>query len=96
MPFKTIADDQDLTSARRQWLRLAPLMRFVFRASHISRGDGAHWAAIMKTALNMIGPPVGVPQPPIGALSEEDSAQLAALLGGLGYRVQERKATAAA
>jgi 4-hydroxy-tetrahydrodipicolinate synthase len=85
--FKTLADDGDLVSAREQWRQLAPLMRFVFRASHIARGDGAHWAAIMKSALNMIGPPVGVPQPPITELTREQTAELAALLRSLGYEV---------
>ncbi|MBA3518716.1 MAG: dihydrodipicolinate synthase family protein [Rhizobiales bacterium] len=86
--FKTISDDQDLASARQQWQKLAPLMRYVFRASHIARGNGPHWAAIMKAALNMIGPPVGIPQPPIASLSTEDSSQLAGLLRDLGYSVR--------
>jgi 4-hydroxy-tetrahydrodipicolinate synthase len=87
--FEAIADDMDLPSAREQWARLAPLMRFVFRASHIVRGDGPHWAAIMKAALNMIGPPVGDAQAPVQPLTAEDMQTLAGLVGDLGYRVRE-------
>jgi hypothetical protein len=42
----------------------------------------------MKAALNMIGPPVGDPQPPIQPLPEVHSKTLAGLLTDLGYEVR--------
>ena len=42
----------------------------------------------MKAALNMIGPPVGDPEPPILPLEEETRGQLAAILKDLGYKVR--------
>lgn len=86
--FKTIADEGNLVSAREQWLKLAPMMRYFFRASHIARGNGAHWAAIMKTTLNMIGSPVGDPLPPIAPLDAANRAELASMLTALGYKVR--------
>jgi 4-hydroxy-tetrahydrodipicolinate synthase len=85
--FEAIATEMNLPSARQQWAALAPLMRFVFRASHIVRGDGPHWAAIMKAALNMIGPNIGVAQQPVETLTSEQSSRLAELLKNLGYTV---------
>src|SRR5690606_734944 len=46
--YETIAIEGDLKSAREQWKKLSPLMRFLFQASHIDRSKGAHWAGIMK------------------------------------------------
>jgi 4-hydroxy-tetrahydrodipicolinate synthase len=83
--YETIALHGDLKSAREQWKQLAPLMRFLFQASHINRGNGAHWSGIMKAALGMIGPDVGEPLPPSGRINEVARKQLAAMLKDLGY-----------
>ena len=85
--YDALAVRGDLVAARAQWRRLAPLMRFVFQASHIARGRGSHWAAIMKTGLSLIGPDVGAPVPPSSPLAPEAVATLAGLLRDLGYAV---------
>ena len=78
----------DLHEARTLWKQLGPLMRLQFSAYH-SKGDGAHWLGVMKAALNMIGPPVGDPCPPILPLEASHRATLAASLRSLGYTVRE-------
>ena len=62
--YELLAVEGNLPAARELWALLAPLMRLQFQAYH-SRGEGAHWFSTMKAALNLIGPPVGDPQPPI-------------------------------
>ena len=57
-----------------------------FSAYH-SRGDGAHWFSVMKATLNMIGPPVGDPAPPVLPLGEPYRGQLARILTDLGYQL---------
>lgn len=86
--YEAIAVRGDLVEARRLWARLAPLMRFLFQASHIRRGDGAHWAGVMKAALGMLGPDVGVPLPPSGAVDGAAKQELAGLLRDIGYEVK--------
>jgi len=78
----------DLPAARALWKRLAPLTRLQFSAYH-SRGEGANWFSVMKAALNLIGPPVGDPEPPILPLPEPYLATLAAVLADLGYAVTQ-------
>jgi len=85
--YAAIAERSDLADARDRWARLAPLMRMQFAAYH-SRGEGPHWFSVMKAALNLIGPPVGDPCPPILPLEESYRRQLAGLLADLGYTVQ--------
>lgn len=90
--YKTLAVKGDLVTARKQWKKMAPLMRFVFQGSHIARNAPApHWAAIMKTGLSLIGPDVGQPLPPSTPLDAQNTATLAGLLKGLGYRVKTPK-----
>ena len=52
-----------------------------------NRGDGAHWFSVMKAGLNMIGPEVDDPSPPVLPLPIEFHETLATLLRGLGYTV---------
>jgi 4-hydroxy-tetrahydrodipicolinate synthase len=85
--YQTLGLRGDLAGAREQWRRLAPLMRFVFGASHISRGRGSHWAAIMKAGLSLIGPDVGLPLPPSSPLAPDAVATLTGLLRDLGYEI---------
>jgi len=87
--YETLAVQGDLVGAREQWRRLAPLMRFVFQASHIARGRGSHWAAIMKTGLSLIGPDVGTPVAPSTPLAPDAVAALAGFLRDLGYEVPD-------
>lgn len=94
--YETLGVQGDLVTARRQWAKAAPLMRYVFQASHIARGYGAHWAAIMKTGLSLIGPDVGQPLAPSAPLDEENIAILSGLLKSLGYEVKTSAALAAA
>ena len=54
-----------------------------------AKGDGAHWFSTMKAGLNMIGPPVGDPDPPIKPLPAELRGPLAKMLRELGYTVNE-------
>jgi 4-hydroxy-tetrahydrodipicolinate synthase len=84
--YELIAIEGNLPEARSLWQKLAPLMRLQFQAYH-SKGEGAHWFSTMKAALNMIGPPVGDPQPPIQPLPEAHRKTLAGLLVNLGYTV---------
>jgi 4-hydroxy-tetrahydrodipicolinate synthase len=88
--YEAISLKGDLAAARLLWARLSPLMRLQFSAYH-SGGDGAHWFSVMKAGLNMIGPEVGDPLPPVLPLPEEFHQTLAALLRDLGYTVQTRR-----
>ena len=63
-------------------------MRLQFQAYH-SKGEGAHWFSTMKAALNMIGPPVGDPEPPVLPLPAAHRKTLATLLENLGYTIHE-------
>jgi 4-hydroxy-tetrahydrodipicolinate synthase len=95
--YETLALKGDLVTARKQWKKLAPLMRFVFQGSHISRNAPApHWAAIMKTGLSLIGPDVGQPLAPSSPLDPQNTAILAGLLKSLGYKVRAPKSKRAA
>jgi 4-hydroxy-tetrahydrodipicolinate synthase len=85
--YETIALQSDLSAARRQWRRLAPLMRLVFR-EHMGSGNDPNWLSVMKAAVNMIGPSVGEPRAPIQPLAPETKQTLAALLRDLGYQVR--------
>ncbi|MFN6400208.1 MAG: dihydrodipicolinate synthase family protein [Planctomycetota bacterium] len=85
--YVAIAVEKNLDKARLLWTKLAPLMRLQFQAYH-SRGEGAHWFSTMKAGLNMIGPPVGDPEPPIAPLPASLRETLAQLLRDLGYKVQ--------
>jgi 4-hydroxy-tetrahydrodipicolinate synthase len=87
--YELIAIERDLTAARELWTKLAPLMRLQFQAYH-SKGEGAHWFSTMKAALNMIGPPVGDPQPPILPLPVSHRQTLIELLIDLGYEVHHQ------
>jgi 4-hydroxy-tetrahydrodipicolinate synthase len=82
--YRTIAVDGDLPAARDQWRRLRPLMRLLF-GSYLEDGGRAHWAGVMKATLNMIGPSVGDPQPPLQPLDPASTEELAAILRALGY-----------
>jgi 4-hydroxy-tetrahydrodipicolinate synthase len=74
----------DLASARDEWGLLAPLMRMEFRG-FLNRGGDPHWFSVMKSALNMIGPAVNDPLPPIQPLTPEVKEHLAQMLRALGY-----------
>lgn len=84
--YEAIAERSDLAAGRREWAKLAPLMRLQFSAYH-SRGEGAHWFSVMKAGLNMIGPPVGDPCPPVLPLEDRYRGELAGILRDLGYTV---------
>jgi len=86
--YEAIALRSDLAAARSLWRTLAPLMRLEFGA-YEARGEGANWFSVMKAALNMIGPEVGDPAPPILPLPHEFRETLARILRGLGYVVRD-------
>lgn len=86
--YEAIAERSDLAAARQLWKQLGPLMRLQFSAYH-ARGEGAHWFSVMKAALNMIGPPVGDPCPPVLPLEAQYRPALAESLRALGYQVRE-------
>jgi 4-hydroxy-tetrahydrodipicolinate synthase len=77
----------NLPRARELWVPLAALMRFQFSA-YLNGGSGPHWFSAMKATLNLIGPPVGDPQPPLEPLEFEYLGQLVNILANLGYRTQ--------
>ena len=85
--YEAIAERSDLPAARALWARLAQLMRLQFSAYH-SRGEGAHWFSVMKASLNLIGPPVGDPCPPVLPLEERHRQQLSPILRDLGYTIR--------
>jgi len=84
--YELIAEQGDLPAAREHWKKLAPLMRFEFSAYH-GTGEGTHWFSVMKTTLNMVGPPVGDPAPPVLPLPEQHHDTLREMLTVLGYEV---------
>lgn len=86
--YEAIAQRSDLAAARTLWKELGPLMRLQFSAYH-SKGEGAHWFSVMKAALNLIGPPVGDPCPPVLPLPAVYRQPLADSLRRLGYTVRE-------
>ena len=84
--YEAIAVRGDLCAAREQWRLLSQLRRLEFSAfSH--HGHGAHWFSVMKTTLNLIGPPVGDPQLPLQPLQPDRLDELIRILKGLGYQV---------
>lgn len=85
--YQAISVNGDLAAARRIWSKLSPLMRLQFSAYH-NGGDGAHWFSVMKAGLNLIGPEVGDPCPPVLPLPPEFHETLAALLRDLDYTVK--------
>jgi len=84
--YESIALEGDLPKARKLWRPLSELMRLQF-SSYLAGGEGAHWFSVMKATLNLIGPPVGDPVPPVKPLPEEFQAVLGKLLRELGYSV---------
>jgi 4-hydroxy-tetrahydrodipicolinate synthase len=84
--YQTLAVDHDLEGGRRLWRALVPLMRLQFQA-FLGRGEGPHWLSVSKGVLNLIGPSVGAPIPPVQPLSEPDVARVTAILTDLGYTV---------
>lgn len=84
--YQAIANS-DLPQARVLWRPLSQLMRFQFSA-YLTRGTGAHWFSSMKATLNMIGPPVGDPQPPLAPLEDSYREELSRMLVELGYETQ--------
>ena len=67
--YEAISLRGDLPAARERWRLLSKLMRLEFSA-YSKRGDGPHWFSVMKTTLNMIGPPVGEPELPVQPLED--------------------------
>ena len=85
--YETLAVKGDLVEARKQWVPLSRLMRLQF-AAYSKRGEGPHWFSVMKTALNLIGPSVGVPELPVQPLEDRYRAELVSLLTALGYTIK--------
>jgi 4-hydroxy-tetrahydrodipicolinate synthase len=84
--YETIAEHSDLPAARAQWAQLAPIMRLQF-GGLFSGGQDPHWLSVMKGTLNMVGPYIGDPLPPIRPLDEPTRQRLAGLLRAIGYDV---------
>jgi 4-hydroxy-tetrahydrodipicolinate synthase len=76
--------ESDLPRARELWRPLSDLARFQFSA-YLNGNSGAHWFSAMKATLNLIGPPVGDPQPPLAPLEHEHRDKLIRILAELGY-----------
>jgi dihydrodipicolinate synthase/N-acetylneuraminate lyase len=84
--YEAIAVRGDLQAAREQWRLLSKLMRLEFSAFS-NRGQGPQWFSVMKTTLNLIGPPVGDPQLPVQPMQADRMDELIGILKGLGYQV---------
>ena len=84
--YEAIAIRGDLQEARKLWKPLSKLMRLEFSA-YSKRADGPHWFSVMKTTLNMIGPPIGEPELPVQPLEQSYRRELEDLLQALGYSV---------
>ena len=84
--YEAIAVTGDLEASRKQWRLLSRLMRLEFSA-YSGRGGGPHWFSVMKTTLNLIGPPVGDPQLPVQPMQADWLDELISILRGLGYQV---------
>jgi len=87
--YEAITVDEDLLRARMEWRSLSDLMRLQFGAV-LGRKEGPHWLSVAKAALNLIGPYVGDPVPPLQPIEEHDLALLSTVLTDLGYSVQVR------
>ncbi len=88
--YEAIAVHSDLRAAREQWRLLSQLMRLEFSAFS-GRGQGPHWFSVMKTTLNLIGPPVGDPQLPVQPMQGDRLDELIGILKALGYQVPGKK-----
>ena len=93
--YEAIAVHSDLQAARQQWRLLSRLMRLEFSA-YSNRGQGPHWFSVMKTTLNLIGPPVGNPQLPVQPMHTDKLDELISILSGLRYQVWARDQNARA
>jgi 4-hydroxy-tetrahydrodipicolinate synthase len=82
--YELIAIESDLPAARLQWKELAPLMRMLFR-TFLAKDDGVQWLSVMNAALNLVGPPIGSPAPPVLPLDAATRAELSLVLTNLGY-----------
>lgn len=86
--YESISERGDLKTARQQWLLLSRLMRLEF-SRFSGRGDGPQWFSVMKATLNLIGPPVGDPEPPILPMESKYYKELASILTALGYHIHK-------
>lgn len=81
--WDSVQNDDALASLVEQWKALLPFIRFVFDPA-LKSGGAPHTVEIMKTAITMMGTPVGPPRPPLALLHGKDEARLRALLVDLG------------
>jgi dihydrodipicolinate synthase/N-acetylneuraminate lyase len=80
--FETLYSQRDLASARSQWNRLLPLVRFEYRA--LADAGQPHWLAVCREAAALRGIPVGSPRLPLRALAPDLRQELQQLLCDLG------------
>lgn len=66
-----------------RWRELLPFVRLLYEPDTKVDGD-PHWLEIMKTALELMGHPVGAPRPPFRRLPEPYLAELRQILYALG------------
>jgi 4-hydroxy-tetrahydrodipicolinate synthase len=64
----------DLTSARREWERLYPMLRFLL---------GGGYVGGVKAIMAAIGSPIGSPRAPVAGLTEQRRQELQAVLGSV-------------
>jgi 4-hydroxy-tetrahydrodipicolinate synthase len=65
---------QELERARAMWAEIFPLMRFLVSGSYV---------AGLKSGLEILGFPVGVPRAPLDALGEPQLSDLKTILSAL-------------
>ena len=75
---RLLIDDIDLPAARELWARLWPLCSFL---------EGRSYSAAVKAACGMVGDRTGPPRAPLLPLTDEELAELGALLERAGAAV---------
>ena len=72
-----------LPALLKQWRELLPFVRFLYEPDTKIQGD-PHWLEITKTALELMGHPVGAPRPPFRRLPDPYLGELRRILRELG------------
>jgi 4-hydroxy-tetrahydrodipicolinate synthase len=65
---------EDLATARREWERVYPMLRFLLAGGYV---------AGVKGIMAEIGSPIGAPRPPVSQLTEQRRQQLQTVLGSV-------------
>jgi hypothetical protein len=90
--MSTTAVPETLKSKTHRLLDPLPAGIVASSVTHFSAysggAKGPHWFSVMKTTLNLVGPPVGDPQLPVQPLEMSALEELKEIPSRLGYKVQ--------